>query len=143
MSGQEEDEGLKGMFSSDLEDGGLSPRKRREKIEEFQEWLEDRSWQFASSSPHEYIVSSWYDKGENTEMFLKFARFVWSEGYDQKNYGDIYTYLNVGDYRYWTMTDPHDWPREEDGQMHEYSYLINRAMVGGYPDEVLEENGFS
>ena len=72
--------------------------------EEVAGWIGGRYWQFARTmkhNPHEYTHRSWGDE-RSFELVVLFIR----EHGEQEWYGRAeYTYLVVGDHKYWTMGD--------------------------------------
>ena len=72
-------------------------------------------WRFAKTmpeQPHEYTT-----RGETPdEEFEAFVRFIREHGYRARYGRNVYTYLKLGDWRYWTM----GWPVAQ-------TRIINRA----------------
>ena len=76
-------------------------------------------WQFAktmSKIPHEYTVAEW--NPEKKDLFNSFVIFIRENGYKDSFFGKEYMYLDVDDYKYWTMGNPI-----------EETTLINRAKI--------------
>jgi hypothetical protein len=67
--------------------------------------------------PHSWIVRSDYD--DNT--FLAAMEFIRDNGYQERFYSKVYTYYNVGEYKYWVMTG-------KDG-FNCKGAIINRAKI--------------
>ena len=88
-----------------------------EKIKKF---IDSADWIFAKTyaqtAPHEYAVK---DKNPSLEVeFIYFVNFIREHGYEEEFCGEIYTYYNVGEYKYWTMGAPI-----------EETILINRTKI--------------
>lgn len=68
------------------------------------EWLAGRYWQQARSktNPHSYTVRAWGDP-TNFELIVLHIR---EYGSQELFGGDQYTYLIVGNHKYWSMGDP-------------------------------------
>ena len=82
-----------------------------------QEILEDQEWTFAktmASTPHAYVFKkAWNGRGLTMPEVAKYIR---EYGYAEKFYNKEYWYIDLGDYKYWTM----DYPLEKTD-------LINRC----------------
>ena len=75
-------------------------------IEEAQEYVEQQNWKYASTyamtTPHEYIVKRWLDRGD----WLQFERLVQTINTRSVAgcfHGYPYNYLILGNYYYWYM----------------------------------------
>lgn len=60
-------------------------------------------WQQSKDKSHEYTVLAW--NYANREMFVKIAKYIAQFGYKEKFWSKEYTYMQIGNYIYWTM-DP-------------------------------------
>jgi len=90
--------------------------KNKEKI---QSVLESQKWTFAKtmkSIPHEWVHAKTYH-GHGISM-VAIAKYIQDYGYTEYFYGKPYKYINIGDYKYWTM----DFPIENTD-------LINRSRL--------------
>jgi hypothetical protein len=70
------------------------------------QYISSVEWRFAktmSKIPHWYTVSAW--STEDREKFMRLAEAIRVDGYDENFCGRTYRYLNIGDFKYWTM-DP-------------------------------------
>ena len=67
--------------------------------------------------PHSWIVRSDYD--DNT--FLEAMKYIRDNGYVEKFWTKEYTYYNIGEHKYWVMTD-------KNGFNDKYA-IINRAKI--------------
>ena len=68
--------------------------------------IEDQQWKKTNYlEGHEYILRAW-----NPELFDNISELIDKEGYKGTFLKNIYTYLDIGDYRYW-----------------HYSQILNRA----------------
>lgn len=72
---------------------------------------------YADRAPHWYILVS-ACPGELTEEFYWFVQAIKDFGYQEKFWSKTFTYLNVGEYKYWSMEQPH-----------EKAILINKAKI--------------
>jgi len=87
-------------------------------IVEVQEFFESHSWSFAKTmpeSPHWYIVRS---NTLDIKTFIEVVRFIQKNGLPSIFEGVTYTYLHLGEYKYWTM-----------GLLPEVTTIINRAFI--------------
>ena len=75
------------------------------------DWINAKTYKTA---PHEYTLKS--VKPELESDFINFVNFIRSNGYDERFFDKIYRYLDIDDYKYWTM-----------GSKIEETILINRA----------------
>lgn len=85
---------------------------------ELEEFIERHRWTFAKTMahiPHEYVVRQ---KVRDDESFNRFVITIRSEGYTEYFGRKPFKYLNVGDYKYWTMGSPL-----------EQTIIINRAKL--------------
>jgi hypothetical protein len=82
-----------------------------------EDFVEKAPWRFAKTmpdEPHEYTV-----RGEAPDVeFEVFVHLIRGHGYSADYKGRTYTYLNVGEWRYWTM-----------GEQVEKTTVINRAPI--------------
>jgi hypothetical protein len=85
------------------------------------EWIEGRHWQTARSRDHAYTRRDWGDE----TMFLRVVLHVRQHGEQETFAGDIYTYLVLGNWKFWTM-----------GADMESTVILNRREVD--PDEGVE-----
>lgn len=86
--------------------------------EEIETFIEQNNWKFASSMRY---IPHWYCLKENCTNQLMFERFVHhirKHGYIERFGNRVFTYFNVGKYKYWTMGFP----------IYE-TILINRARL--------------
>ena len=67
--------------------------------------------------PHSWICRKDYRE----HKFLKAMHYISENGYKEKFYNKEYTYYNIGDYKYWVMTD-------EKG-FNDPTAIINRAKI--------------
>lgn len=67
--------------------------------------------------PHSWIVRNQYDDS----TFLAAMKFIRDNGYQERFYSKVYTYYNVGEYKYWVMTG-------KDG-FNCKGAIINRAKI--------------
>lgn len=65
--------------------------------------------------PHWYIVK---EKTEDEVLFIEAVYYIQQDGVPEQFDGVTYKYLNLGEYKYWTMGDP---PEE--------TTIINRVSV--------------
>jgi len=62
--------------------------------------IEDQQWKKTSYlEAHEYILRDW-----NPELFDNISELIDREGYKGTFLKTIYTYLDIGNYRYWHYT---------------------------------------
>ncbi len=73
--------------------------------------------------PHEYVLTEKDNQRELLEAVC--GRFRAGEGVACRFFRMENTYLFVGDYKYWLMTDYND----IDARNHEGNYVINRARL--------------
>ena len=73
--------------------------------------------------PHEYVLSQTDD--QRALLATICARFLDGEGVPCRFFHLTNTYLFVGDYKYWLMSDYHD----IDPHYDEFDYVINRARL--------------
>jgi len=69
--------------------------------DDLRRWIALRHWQQArsQSNPHAYTVRDWGDD----EAFWLVVQHIREHGEQEEWGGDTYTYLRVGDHKYWTM----------------------------------------
>lgn len=77
---------------------------------------------FRNTWPHEYVLSRQDDQRELFELVC--ARFRAGEGVAGRFFGFPYTYLFIGDHKYWLMTH---WDEIDFGDGQEY--VLNRAPL--------------
>jgi len=76
--------------------------KTKEEIELFLEL--ETTFTFAKSManiPHSWICRKYY----TDDIFLAAMNFINENGYKEKFYNKEYTYYNIGEYKYWVMTN--------------------------------------
>ena len=91
------------------------------------ELIENAPWReavtYRDTWPHEYVLS---EKDDQRELLAAIcARFHAGEGVAGRFFRMTNTYLFVGDYKYWLMTDY----REINPLAGEDNYVINRARL--------------
>jgi integrase len=75
-------------------------------VSEMREFIAHHRWVFAKTMPqhpHEYTLRKHARSDEEFEAVVSFIR---AEGYTERHSGRTYTYLNVDDWKYWTMGAP-------------------------------------
>lgn len=75
-------------------------------ISDFERFVEKHKWQFAKSmpqTPHEYTVREW---AIDDDVFDNAVAFIRENGVDEDFYGKRYSYVHIGDWKYWTMGNP-------------------------------------
>ena len=90
----------------------------KEQVEKF--LTEDVKFTFAktmASIPHSWIVRKDYEDS----TFLEVMNFIQDNGYIEKFWTKEYTYYNIGDHKYWVMTDKKGFA--------DRTAIINRALV--------------
>lgn len=73
------------------------------------EFIEKSYWKFAKTManiPHAYTIRTW--DSTDKVLFARFIQLIQSHGYDQRFYSKTYRYYDVGEYKYWIMTDQLD-----------------------------------
>jgi len=73
---------------------------------EIQDFIEHSRWKYAKSMPQ---MPHWYTLRKNAQDEAAFERFVMhirQVGYKERFGKTTYTYLNVGEWKYWTMGFP-------------------------------------
>ena len=73
--------------------------------EKWSKWINKHEWTTAKSSPHQYIVKSKLSESDQ-DKFEELTQLIREEGYTDTWAGKEYTYLNIEEYRYWTMGNP-------------------------------------
>ncbi len=75
--------------------------------------IEEAEWTVAKHgvSPHEYVL-----KKEAPELFVEMRAFIKENGYYGKFLGRVYLIGEIGDYRYWYMSEGSE------------SIILNRAL---------------
>ena len=89
-------------------------------IKHFEELVGKVSWRFAKtymSAPHEYTIFP----RELLDDFFAFYQYIDAHGYSETVFGREYKYLNIGDYKYWSMMTP--------AHNKEEMILINRTLI--------------
>lgn len=79
----------------------LKEARARIKINEL---IDSVNWTFAKTMPeipHEYIVID--DYPEKSKEIVEFTELIRANGYEKEFYGKKYRYLNIDNYRYWTI----------------------------------------
>jgi hypothetical protein len=90
-------------------------------MESILNFIEEHNWKFAKSMPN---TPHWYIVREecNDADFVKFVEYIKDNGYPKKFFRSTFTYLDIGNYSYWSMRDPIEiapnMPR-----------IINRALI--------------
>ena len=82
-------------------------------------YIKSVPWKFAKTMakiPHSYTVKAWSPQLRG-EMVI-FAKLIAAYGYDEPFFKKSYRYLEIDDYKYWSM-----WPIPEE------VILINRAKL--------------
>ncbi len=95
----------------------------KEKIETF---VKSVRWKFAKTMPfmpHWYIRLPVMETPEHIEMFKELTKAIFEQGTDKQVGKRIYRYLEIGEYKYWSM-DPSI----------ELTDLINRAYICKWVD---------
>ena len=75
---------------------------------EVQDFIDQREWTFAKTMPwcpHYYTVRK---EEENDDIFREFVVHILENGYKKKWYKYFHTYLDVGEWYYWTLDEPID-----------------------------------
>lgn len=91
------------------------------------EWIEGRHWQTARSRDHAFTRRDWGDE----TMFLRVVLHVRQHGEQETFAEDIYTYLILGNLKFWTM-----------GADLESTVILNRREVDpGEGVEATDESG--
>ena len=89
--------------------------------EEIHLFLElETTFTFAKSManiPHSWICRKYYSDA----VFVKVMNYINENGYIEKFYSKEYIYYNIGDYKYWVMTD--------DKGFDDPTAIINRAKI--------------
>ena len=65
-------------------------------------FVESHKWTFAKTMaeiPHEWL----FIKSCKRQDFFDFLQYIRENGYPQKFFSKTFTYMNVGEYKYWTM----------------------------------------
>jgi hypothetical protein len=73
---------------------------------EIQDFIQHAQWKFAKSMPqmpHWYTLRSCASDESAFERFVMHVRLV---GYKERFGKTWYTYLNIGEWKYWTMGSP-------------------------------------
>lgn len=87
----------------------------------FIEWINSFNWtnakSYADKAPHEYLVRK-HLGDEDGLIMVEFAKYIKQNGYVEYFYQTPFTYLNIGEFKYWTM----DYPLYK-------TTIVNRCMV--------------
>ena len=73
--------------------------------EQVLDFIDGATWKFAKSMAK---IPHWYCLRENAfdiEEFEAFVQHIRDHGYPENFYKRVFIYLNVGEYKYWTMGD--------------------------------------
>lgn len=87
-------------------------------LEQARNFIEFHSWRFARSMPehpHAYVVR---EKCRDDLEFLAFIDLIHTQGYDDKFFKMNLRYLQIGQFKYWTM-----------GYRLGATVIINRALI--------------
>lgn len=87
-------------------------------LEHLKDFIARHTWTYAKtmpSCPHNYIVRS---KVDSDKSFVGLLNLIRSHGYDEQWYHHNHRYLDIGDYKYWTM-----------GYTEDVTVIINRAKL--------------
>ncbi len=108
------------LQAANVERVSLPPLDADLTIEDF---IEGSVWTFAKTmkdAPHEYTLKDPASRAPalSPELFTKAVAFIREHGEKRKHGRTTYVYLEVGDWRYWTM----GWPVHR-------TTLINRARI--------------
>jgi hypothetical protein len=90
---------------------------------EVQKFIDNSRWKYAKSMPQ---MPHWYTLracAPDESEFERFVLHIRAVGYKEKFGRTWYTYLNVGEWKFWTMGSPLD-----------QTVLINRAKIVPDPD---------
>ena len=75
----------------------------------FKEWIDSHKWttakSYAKKAPHEYLLKEKITQVDGVVM-VAFAKYIKENGYVEYFYQTPFTYLNIGEYKYWTMDYP-------------------------------------
>ena len=74
-------------------------------MKKFKNFINRNEWTFAktmSEIPHYYIVRDHLSDADK-KIFDEFNRFIDKNGHTAKFYSKKYTYLDIGDYKYWVI----------------------------------------
>lgn len=85
----------------------------------FTEYINSVRWKTAKDGSHQYTLMEW-----NPNLILTFREMVMTireHGYSEQYFNREYVYLNIGEYKYWTMGAP----------LFE-TILINRCKISVY-----------
>ena len=88
--------------------------------ERFSELIKKVSWRFARTyitAPHEYTIFP----RELLDDFYDFYKYIDANGYVVRLFGRDWKYINIGDYKYWSMMKPENKKEEMT--------LINRTLI--------------
>ena len=103
---------------SKLTDGFIDSDDVITDIDEVHDILEENKWVFAKTmpeTPHFYTLRrTWSDE----KKFESIVEYIREHGVKEKFEGKEYTYLHLGDFKYWTM-----------GEAVKDTILINRAKI--------------
>lgn len=80
------------------------------------EFIDNNKWKTSRDKSHQYTLS--YQKSPNRKTFEYFVLHIRDKGYKAEFCRHFYKYLNIGEYKYWTMGNPL-----------EETILINRCKI--------------
>jgi hypothetical protein len=83
---------------------------------DFTDYIKAVQWKTSKDGSHQYTIWKW--KPELIVTFRLFVREIKQSGYVERWGGRDWTYLNIGEYKYWTA-DP----------IPENELLINRCKI--------------
>ena len=84
-------------------------------------FIENNNWTFAKSMPK---TPHWYVVRENCidKDFVEFVKYIEKNGYPKKFWSKTFTYLDIDEYSYWSMSNPIEITPEQPR-------IINRALI--------------
>ena len=97
----------------------LHPLEKNPDIERIQKYIDSVKWQYAKTMPkhpHYYNMIKW--NFNLADDFFHFVVYIRKHGYQEKFFKYNLTYLNIGEFKYWSMGNP--LPE---------TILINRAKI--------------
>ena len=75
-------------------------------LEELKEFISKHEWinakTYEKTAPHEYLALSKMSESER-HLFVKFGKYIRSDGYEKLFWGKSYKYIDIDGYKYWTM----------------------------------------
>jgi hypothetical protein len=96
-------------------------------MDELREFVRTSPWKFARTMPqipHEYTLRA---KAPDEKLFERVVLYIRQVGYKALFGSVTYTYLDIDDWKYWTMGAPLGPTGEYDPNIH--TSLINRARL--------------